>query len=349
MIQDLTGSKFGKWTVISRDMDKHNTYDVRWICKCECGTIKSVLGKYLRNGKTTSCGCSKKIDLKGKRYGKLVVLETIHNYNGRKRAVHKCRCDCGNTIIINTPTILQESCGCTRRCDSIVGNKYGMLLVKEMLYNYKNAGITYCKCKCECGKEIIIRADALKSGNSKSCGCVHSPSLLGKKFGRLLVVDEVINDTSQRKWKCKCDCGSETIVTSYLLTSGQTKSCGCLRSENVSSNEILIGNILKENGINFQKEKSFDSCKSVKKLRFDFYLPDYNTCIEYDGLQHFKPIAYFGGEESFNNTKKNDSIKNKYCQDNGISLIRIPYTYSDTQIKDTIKSIIQNPVTTTVI
>jgi very-short-patch-repair endonuclease len=61
-------------------------------------------------------------------------------------------------------------------------------------------------------------------------------------------------------------------------------------------------------------------------LIFDFYLPDYNLCIEYDGLQHFKPVNYFGGIDAFNLQIKNDSLKNKYCLENQIKLLRIKYT-----------------------
>jgi hypothetical protein len=61
-------------------------------------------------------------------------------------------------------------------------------------------------------------------------------------------------------------------------------------------------------------------------LIFDFYLPDYNLCIEYDGLQHFKPVNYFGGINAFNLQIKNDSLKNKYCLENQIKLLRIKYT-----------------------
>jgi very-short-patch-repair endonuclease len=74
-------------------------------------------------------------------------------------------------------------------------------------------------------------------------------------------------------------------------------------------------------------QKTFDDCLSTKnwKLKFDFYLPEQSICIEYDGLQHFKPIDYFGGVKSFNELKQRDSIKDKYCLENNIKLIRIPF------------------------
>lgn len=170
-----------------------------------------------------------------------------------------------------------------------------------MLYNYDNQNTTYCKCQCECGNTIITKRQSLLTGNTKSCGCSHSPSLINQRFGRLVVLNEVINNTSQRKWQCKCDCGAQVILTSHQLTSGHTKSCGCLRSEKNSFCEMLIAQILSDHNIDYEKEKTFDECKGVKnkKLRFDYYLPRYHTCIEYDGEQHYKPIAFFRRTSAF--------------------------------------------------
>lgn len=351
-MENLIGSEFGKWKVIGMDTKKYNTRGTRYICECECGTIKSVRATYLRTGKSTSCGCSKKIDLSGQKFGKLTVLETLYNYNGKNRATYKCKCECGNIVYISSNSIhRQQSCGCSRRIDSMFGQRFGKLIVTEMLYDYKKNGETYCKCDCDCGNTLIIRANGLKTGNTTSCGCITSPSLIGKKFGRLTVVEEIQDSTPQRLWKCKCDCGRYTNVYSYTLTSGHTKSCGCLRSESVSHGETLIAQILKENDIEFEKEKTFSNCIGTggKVLRFDFYLPEYNTLIEYDGMQHFQPVEYFGGEEKFKKQQANDDTKNVYCIENAINLIRIPYTHSDEQIKKDILCIIQNPVTTTAV
>ena len=317
MVEDLTGKQFGLWTVLYRDTEKYNTRDIRWICKCECGTIKSVLGKYLRNGKSVSCGCSKKVDLTGQRFGKLTVLETLYDYNGYKRATYKCVCDCGNIAYVKSAEIYKrKTCGCNyidARKD-YSGQKFGKLTVLEMLYNYKD-NQTYCRCQCDCGNELITRANGLVTGNPSSCGCIHSPNLIGRKFGRLTVVEELESHTPQRRWLCQCECGGTTEANSYTLNSGHTQSCGCLRSESVSRFEVFISNLLNNNNIYYHREFGFDDCKGVgnKKLRFDFYLPEYNTLIEYDGEQHFKAIEYFGGEEKYNILKENDKIKNLYC------------------------------------
>lgn len=103
----------------------------------------------------------------------------------------------------------------------------------------------------------------------------------------------------------------------------------CLASQRSSSiGEDTIKQILVDNKITFQTEKIFNDCLSPNGnfLRFDFYLPDYNLCIEFDGEQHFKTNEYFGGEEKLKIQQNNDQIKNRWCQNKNIALIRIPYT-----------------------
>lgn len=96
-----------------------------------------------------------------------------------------------------------------------------------------------------------------------------------------------------------------------------------------SSGEIKVSNYLIRNNITFSKEKRFDDCKDVRKLRFDFYLEDLNTIIEYDGKQHFYPVTFWNGADATSMLKKNqsrDKMKDDYCKSHGIRLIRIPYT-----------------------
>lgn len=104
------------------------------------------------------------------------------------------------------------------------------------------------------------------------------------------------------------------------------KGASCPKCKN-SKGEKIILNYLTNKNINFVTQKQYDECISNKgyKLRFDFYLSDYNTCIEYDGKQHYHIINYFNGLDGFNERKTNDSIKNSYCQENNITLIRIKY------------------------
>lgn len=88
-----------------------------------------------------------------------------------------------------------------------------------------------------------------------------------------------------------------------------------------SKGENKVYKILSENNILFEHHSKLKN----SKLEFDFYLSELNIAIEYDGIQHFKPINHFGGISAFKEQQRRDSDKNQYCIDNNIKLIRIPY------------------------
>ncbi len=92
-----------------------------------------------------------------------------------------------------------------------------------------------------------------------------------------------------------------------------------------SKGESEVRNYLFSNGIEFIQQKRFGDCVYHSELPFDFYLPEYNICIEYNGIQHYKPIEYFGGSEKFNYQLIRDEIKKEYCRNNNILLIIIKY------------------------
>lgn len=101
---------------------------------------------------------------------------------------------------------------------------------------------------------------------------------------------------------------------------------GCLKC-NESKGERKIEKILIQNKIKYIKQKTFDDCISIKKRKFkyDFYLPDLNLLIEYNGKQHYTPIDFFGGKKAFNKRVKYDTIKEEYCTKNKIDLLVIKY------------------------
>ena len=86
------------------------------------------------------------------------------------------------------------------------------------------------------------------------------------------------------------------------------------------------------------RQKTFPECKNIKLLPFDFYLPDLNMCIEFDGDQHHKIIQRFGGESGFIYRQNNDKIKTNYCENNNIFLIRL----KNKEYKDLIEIIKNN-------
>lgn len=126
--------------------------------------------------------------------------------------------------------------------------------------------------------------------------------------------------------KVKINCQKHGIFKQRpnLHISGQ----GCPKCNN-SKGEMAVEKYLKENGYKYKPQKKFKKCVNKRKLPFDFYLPELNLCIEYDGKQHFEPVDHFGGEDAFILQQIKDSIKNEYCHQYNRGLIRIPYTVED--------------------
>lgn len=98
-----------------------------------------------------------------------------------------------------------------------------------------------------------------------------------------------------------------------------------VKTKAISVGETQIEIWLKRHSINFNKQKTFNNCKNKIPLRFDFYLPEYNMLIEYDGKQHYEPIEYMGGKFGFEYRKQNDKIKSEFAEKNNIDLLRISY------------------------
>jgi hypothetical protein len=114
------------------------------------------------------------------------------------------------------------------------------------------------------------------------------------------------------------------------------KGSGCPKCKH-STGEKLIQNILKKMEIKYTSQKFFYGCmndKTGKSLPFDIYVPEFHTCIEFDGYQHFIPVERWGGDDKLKEVQYRDNIKNVYCKDNDINLIRIPYTMGKIEIVD---------------
>lgn len=97
---------------------------------------------------------------------------------------------------------------------------------------------------------------------------------------------------------------------------------------------------LKSKNIEYLFNKSLKDCISSSKLRFDFYLPDYNICIEFDGKQHFEPCEQFGGMKEFEKLKIRDNIKNEWCKVNDIKLLRLNYSQKCNEIENIVTEFI---------
>ena len=145
--------------------------------------------------------------------------------------------------------------------------------------------------------------------------------LTGQTFGYWSVLYKTNKRTAGGNiyWRCRCKCGIERDVSSLSLRQGVSLSCGS--HSNISKGNEKIKNLLLEAGIPFELEKKFPTCKDKKELPFDFYIDD-KYLIEYDGLQHFQESIF-----NYEYTHTHDLIKNQWCKNNNIPLIRIPYTH----------------------
>lgn len=177
--KDITGERFGKLQAIEDSGEIKNGKHV-WKCNCDCGKQNLLYPiDYLTSGKTNSCGCLIKNRLSGIKVGRLTVVnedEKYTNINGY--TTYKCICECGGVAYISASNLAagtRKSCGCIgKEIEDLSGNKFGDLTVIKFLKKkyYNNSSVNIWQCKCSCGKIIEVNQGALKSGDSKSCGCL---------------------------------------------------------------------------------------------------------------------------------------------------------------------------------
>lgn len=113
--EDLSGKRYGKLVVLNLDENQEKGKDKRWICRCDCGKIKTVTSYSLKSGRTTSCGCNRAIDIEGEKFGRLTVIKRSEKRDSSGNVYWICRCDCGNETEVQGRSLrkgLIVSCGC---------------------------------------------------------------------------------------------------------------------------------------------------------------------------------------------------------------------------------------------
>ncbi len=185
----------------------------------------------------------------GARIGRLTVAEPT-DLRKSGYIVWRCRCDCGGEIFLDTRCLERgtvRDCGCVTKVRpgqrDISGQRFGMLTAIRPTEERSASGSTIWLCRCDCGLEVHADVGQLTSGNRKSCGCLGRPALkdfVGKRFGKLTVLEYAGKEAGMHRWKCRCDCGKETLVGQSPLQSGKTRSCGCLQAATHRDNRKLI-------------------------------------------------------------------------------------------------------------
>ena len=197
----------------------------------------------------------------------------------------------------------------------------------KLLSEYKNNS---CKLIIQCDKGHTYEASwsNYKNRGSRCPYCCHNHTInlkyiknFAEKEGYKILSTSYINAYKELTFECSHGHIFD-LVWCYFQSGTRCPYC------KISKGEEQISKTLLKYNIDNIREKTFEDCIYKSKLRFDFYLPQYNVCIEYDGKQHFEPQDFSGhgnSEEEFKETKIRDNIKDKYCKDNNIKLIRIPY------------------------
>lgn len=217
----------------------------------------------------------------------------------------------------------------------ITNQKFGKLTVLEQTSERKRREIVW-KCQCECGNICYVTGYKLRTGHTQSCGCLKKENIknvshldnkriydiTGEKFGELEVVKYLYTENGNRYWQCLCSCGNVIEVTTSQLHAGYKKSCGCKRI--ISKNEDAISDYLLEAKIPFIRQYKIIINENLS-LFCDFFI-DNHYILEYDGRQHFKYSNNgWNTEKQVKETHNRDMIKNNYCFNNNIPIIRIPY------------------------
>lgn len=236
--RDIIGQQFGELTVIDT-AGKTKGGEWKYHCRCSCGNEKDVVRSCLLHGQTKSCGHLNRINLNdiiGHRFGELTALVQT---DGRKNGeiLYQCRCSCGQEILASGSALKNGkiiSCGHIRKEDpeKLIGQQFGELTAFELIGKAPNNEWLY-RCRCSCGEETTATRSELKRGTKKSCGHLRkcdSNDIVGQQFGELTVLDVAEkNEYGEIQYKCRCSCGSETVVTRSGLKMGRVKSCGHLR------------------------------------------------------------------------------------------------------------------------
>lgn len=295
----------------------------------------------------------------GDKFGRWTVLENIKikDKHGHNKRYCKCQCECGtirDVFMYNLLRGITQSCGCIQS-ENIIGETFGRLtVIGDAEYESGNGKHKRFTCKCECGNTITCRGSDLRAGIKVDCGCgsaekwsnAKTNDLTGQIFGSLTVIERDKSVPYQggkhAQWLCKCAlCGSITSVASDMLTRyGKDRCSDCI---GIPIGESKIKAILDDACIPYKHDTVFKDCiypDTGYHLRFDFVVnadSDSTYVIEFDGIQHYKPVKHWEASTNLEGRKARDSFKNQWCMENGIQIIRIPYTHiNDINLRDLI-------------
>lgn len=214
------------------------------------------------------------------------------------------------------------------RLNQIYGENY-YIVQSEYINNCTKIDILCSKCG-----EIFQKAPVKMTGKERE-GCYicsgknryKTKEYLQNQVNRLYpnkfeIIDDYINSRTKINILNK-KCGHIYEITPDNLLRGKNcPKCSIRQSHYMD----IVENYLDSNNISYIKEKTFDDCRNIRKLPFDYYIESLNTCIEVDGEFHYDINNRFKDwKSSYEQVKFRDQLKTDYCKNNDIKLIRLPY------------------------
>lgn len=256
---------------------------------CECGNVFVTDWNHFQQGRTICTECAKRKQYNEKRLTEDDIRARIARRSDSVWVAGEYK---------NENSVLTLRCACgnlfTADCEMI-------------LY-----GRSYLRCKACSSK--------LRSSDRKTE--ISFIAAYAEDHGAKLLSTEYVAAREPLLFRCSC---GRTFKRSWNdFYSGQSYRCRYC-AKRVSRGEWEVEKILSQEGVFYEREKKFPDCVDERPLPFDFYLPDYNMCIEFDGEQHYREVAFGGSKEHFEKVRAHDQIKTDYCTANGIKLVRIPY------------------------
>lgn len=288
----------------------------------------------------------------------------LYGYGKHGECYCRCECECGNECLKASYDLRHPRnpphCGCLtdyyKKIQSrkgrydLTGQRFGRLTVTGMIY--EDGKMSRAICKCDCGNEIVRPITYLTTGDTTSCGCYHRDRTsesntkdftgIVAESGIEFLYPDYKRPPGQWMWRCRCGvCGSTFTTLPANVLDGTTISCGC---SSQSKGEFYVESVLKTIETDYIREYKIDvglpKNNGNHYLWIDFYIPDQNKCIEYNGRQHYEPVDHFGGQERFELQKEYDHLKKAYCVEHNMPLLELPYTLSKEEIRKKVTNFI---------
>lgn len=274
------------------------------------------------------------VDVVNKLYPNLQVLSSFTKNKNRVEVL----CEkCGTKSNPLAQSLVQRTF-CCQECSRKRNEEYFISQLFAINPNVNVVGIyknSRTKIECLClihNKTFKMAPHNLLNGHGcPECAIEARAKVFAKSHSQFISelkeISPQISITSQyqsahKKVDCKClECGFEWSTTPHSLLRGDR----CPNCNLPSKGELAISSYLNDISVEYVSQKRFDDCRNIHPLPFDFYLPEYNACIEFQGRQHYEVVEHFGGEEEFEIRQKRDQIKAEYCRKNQIELLYIPY------------------------